>query len=123
MCIIIATLTIYSLIKKCYNKHEKTCIHIQPYKKESEDMDKNNSSDLWNIIALLKKVIVGFMITIVVIVVGFLIYLGVSQKNNHQTIDATGVYNLVNSENGEVIATDLTAEDIKNILGAINGKN
>ena len=82
----------------------------------------NNSSDLWNIISLLKKVILGSFITIILIVVGFLTYLKCTQKDTQDVITTKGVYNLVNSENGEVIATDLTQEDLVKLMELINGE-
>lgn len=82
-------------------------------------------SDLWNIVALLKKVILYNTIATVVIIlsfVGYLIY--TSNSEVISTIDTVGVYNLVNSENGEVIATDLTPEDIEKLMEMLNnGKN
>ena len=84
-------------------------------------MDKN--SDLWGIIALLKKVILGSFITMLLIVVGFLIFLYKNQKDTQEIINTKGVYNLVNSENGEIIATDLTQEDLVKIMELINGND
>ena len=82
-------------------------------------------SDLWNIVALLKKVILYNTIATVVIIlsfVGYLIY--TSNSEVISTIDTVGVYNLVNSANGEVIATDLTPEDIEKLMEMLNnGKN
>lgn len=82
-------------------------------------------SDLWNIVALLKKVILYNTIATVVIIlafVGYLIY--TSNSEVISTVDTIGVYNLVNSENGEVIATDLTPEDIEKLMEMLNnGKN
>jgi hypothetical protein len=80
-------------------------------------------SDLWNIISLLKKVIFASFITIIAIVAGFIFYLLKQPSDTISTIDTTGVYNLVNSEDGEIIATDLTPEDINKILEIIDGKN
>lgn len=80
-------------------------------------------SDLWNIISLLKKVIFCSFATIVLIVGLFVVYLLKTDNEVISTIDATGVYNLVNSENGEVIATDLTPEDINKLMEIINGEN
>lgn len=76
---------------------------------------KSGSSDLWNIIALLKKVILGSFITIILIVAGFIIYLAKTNKDTQEMITTKGVYNLVNSD-GEIIATDLTPEDIVRIM-------
>ena len=84
---------------------------------------KEGKSDLWNIIDLLKKVIFGAFVVIVAIVAGFILYLSFRDRETITTIDTTGVYNLVNSENGEVIATDLTPEDIEKIVEMLDGKN
>lgn len=84
---------------------------------------KEAKSDLWNIIALLKRVIYCSFITIIIVVFLFVLYLFKNANNTISDIDTTGVYNLVNSENGEIIATDLTPEDINKILETINGKN
>lgn len=78
-----------------------------------------NKSDLWGIIALLKKVIIGAFVTIVLVVAGFVVYL--LWGNSSSSIRATGMYNLVDSK-GNVIATDLTPEDIDKLMEIINGK-
>lgn len=83
----------------------------------------DNKSDLWGIVSLLKKVILGSFITTLLIVVGFLIYLVKVNKERQQVISATGMYNLVNSKTGEIINTDLTAEDIQKIMELLDGKN
>ena len=85
-------------------------------------MTDKNSSDLWGIISLLKKVILGAFVTIVLIVVGFIIYLVETHKDTQETINTKGVYNLVNSESGEIIATDLSQEDLIKIMEFINGE-
>lgn len=85
-------------------------------------MTDKNSSDLWGIISLLKKVILGAFITIVLIVVGFILYLAKTHKDTQETINTKGVYNLVNSESGEIIATDLSQEDLIRIMEFINGE-
>jgi cell division protein FtsL len=84
---------------------------------------KETKSDLWNIIALLKKVIYCSFVTIVIIIALFVVYLFKNANSTISDIDNTGVYNLVNSENGEIIATDLTPEDINKILEIVNGEN
>lgn len=84
---------------------------------------KEAKSDLWNIISLLKRVIYCSFVTIVIIIALFVVYLFKNANNTISDIDTTGVYNLVNSENGEIIATDLTPEDINKILEIINGEN
>lgn len=87
-------------------------------------MNKNNS-DLWNIITLLKKVILYNTIATVVIILAFVGYLLYSSSSDViSTIDTVGVYNLVNSESGEVIATDLTPEDLEKLMEILNnGEN
>ncbi|MBR3209161.1 MAG: hypothetical protein IKN65_00035 [Clostridia bacterium] len=80
----------------------------------------NNKSDLWNIISLLKGIIIAAFVTIVLIVAAFVTYLILG--NTISTVDATGVYNLVDSENGQVIATDLTSEDIEKIMTVLGDK-
>lgn len=82
-------------------------------------------SDLWNIISLLKKVILYNTIATVVIILSFVGYLIYSSNSDViSTVDTIGVYNLVNSENGEVIATDLTPEDIEKLMEMLNnGEN
>lgn len=87
-------------------------------------MDKkiNTSSDLWGLVSLLKHVVIASLVTILIIVGLFIVYL-VKQKG-HTSVDTVGVYNLVNSENGEIIATDLTPEDINKIMELLNnGEN
>lgn len=84
---------------------------------------KEPKSDLWNIISLLKRIIFCSFTTIVIIVSLFVIYLMKNSNDMVSDIDTTGVYNLVNSENGEIVATDLTPEDINKILEILNGKN
>lgn len=84
---------------------------------------KDGKSDLWNIIDLLKRVIFGAFAVIITIVGIFILYLMKKEDSAITAIDTTGVYNLVNSENGEIIATDLTADDINKIMETINGKN
>lgn len=85
-------------------------------------MEKNsNQSIAYSLIVLLKRVIFAFVILVIVIVSGFLVYIGNINSGEYSSIDATGVYNLVDSE-GNVIATDLTAEDIEDIVEMLNGE-
>lgn len=85
-------------------------------------MEKNSSQSIaYSLIVLLKRVIFAFVILVIVIVVGFLVYIGNLNSGEYSSIDATGVYNLVDSE-GNVIATDLTAEDIEAIVEMLNGE-
>lgn len=78
---------------------------------------ENNSSDLFGMIKLCKHIILLFGLIIILIVTAFLIYINKVDTNNYETVDADGVYNLVDS-NGNVISTDLTSEDIKKIVEA-----
>ena len=84
-------------------------------------MKTENNSDLWGIIVLLKRVILGCFLTIGFIVACFFLYL--IYGNTSTAVEATGVYNLVNSESGEIIATDLTPEDIVKITECLNGED
>lgn len=85
-------------------------------------MEKNsNQSIAYSLIVLLKRVIFAFVILVIIIVGGFLVYIGNLNSGEYSSIDTTGVYNLVDSE-GNVIATDLTAEDIEAIVEMLNGE-
>lgn len=84
---------------------------------------KQEPSIAYSLITLLKRVIFGFIILIIIIVGGFMYYISTQDYSSDTSVDATGVYNLVDSE-GNVIATDLTAEDIKRIVELLNsGEN
>lgn len=82
--------------------------------------EESEKSIAYNLISLLKKIMICFVVLIIVIVGSFVLY--VSTHNDVGSIDATGIYNLVDSE-GNVIATDLDSEDIKVIMEILNGKN
>lgn len=84
-------------------------------------MKNEDKSMAYMLVSLLKRVIICFIVLIVVIVGGFLYYIN-KISNDNMIVDAVGVYNLVDSE-GNVIATDLTAEDIEMIRDLVNGKN
>lgn len=88
-------------------------------------MNKNNENQslAYSLIVLLKKVIFGFIILVFLIVGGFIYYINTLDNGSYSSVDATGVYNLVDSE-GNVIATDLTQEDIAKIVELLNnGEN
>ena len=78
-------------------------------------MNDEKQSIAYSLITLLKRVIIGFIILVILIVAGFLFYIGQMKNSSYENVDATGVYNLVDSE-GNVIATDLTKEDIEKIV-------
>lgn len=82
-------------------------------------MNDEKQSVAYSLITLLKRVIIGFIILVILIVAGFLFYIGQMKNSSYKNVDATGVYNLVDSE-GNVIATDLTKEDIKKIVELLN---
>ena len=75
-------------------------------------MKKQEHSDYFGLLKLLKNVIFGFMILIIIIIIGFLLYINNKNSSSYTDIDSNGVYNLIDSE-GNVIATDLTPEDIE----------
>lgn len=78
-------------------------------------MNDEKQSIAYSLITLLKRVIIGFIILVILIIAGFLFYIGQMKNSSYKNVDATGVYNLVDSE-GNVIATDLTKEDIEKIV-------
>lgn len=84
--------------------------------------DENEKSIAYSLISLLKKVIIGFIVLVIIIVLGFLFYINSMDIESVSNVDATGVYNLVDSE-GNVIATDLTQEDIAKIMELLNGED
>ena len=82
-------------------------------------MADEKQSIAYSLITLLKRVIVGFIILVILIVVGFLFYISQLKNSSYENVDTTGVYNLVDSE-GNVIATDLTQEDMEKIVELLN---
>lgn len=68
----------------------------------------------------LMRIIAGLMVMVTLIVGGFLIYL--YQYDFSGTIEQSGVYTLVDS-NGNVISSDITSEQMEDILKIINGEN
>ena len=82
-------------------------------------MNDEKQSIAYSLITLLKRIIIGFIILVILIVAGFLFYIGQMKNGGYENVDATGVYNLVDSE-GNVIATDLTQEDIEKIVELLN---
>lgn len=86
----------------------------------SELKSENNRKD--NLIKNLIKIICGAILSVLLVVAGFLIYLYQFDVVNTETITANGVYTLVDSE-GNVIAQDLSPEDINKIMEVINGPN
>lgn len=82
-------------------------------------MNDEKQSIAYSLITLLKRVIIGFIVLVILIVAGFLFYIGQMKNSSYENVDATGVYNLVDSE-GNVIATDLTQEDIEKIVELLN---
>lgn len=66
------------------------------------------------------KVIAGLMVMISLIVGAFLLYL--YQYDFSGTIEQSGVYTLIDSD-GNVISSDITPEQMEDILKIINGEN
>ena len=67
------------------------------------------------------KITFAFLVAIVAIVIGFLIYLNQYDFSSTEeySYEATGVYALVDSE-GNVIAQDLSPEEIENIMEVLS---
>ena len=82
-------------------------------------MNDEKQSRAYSLITLLTRVIIGFIILVILIVAGFLFYIVQMKNSSYKNVDATGVYNLVDSE-GNVIATDLTQDDIEKIVELLN---
>lgn len=68
----------------------------------------------------LMRIIAGLMTMIALIIGGFLLYL--YQYDFSGTIEQNGVYAIVDSD-GNVISSDITPEQMEDILKIINGKN
>lgn len=68
------------------------------------------------------KIICGCVAAILLTIGSFLWYLNQYDFTSTENVTATGVYALVDSE-GNVIAQDLTAEDISNIMEELNGQS
>lgn len=83
----------------------------------SELKSENDRKD--KLIKGLIRVICGCVLSILVIVAGFLWYLNQYDFTSTENVTATGVYAIVDSD-GNVIAHDLTPEEIQRILGVLN---
>lgn len=66
------------------------------------------------------RVIAGLMVMISLIVGAFLLYL--YQYDFSGTIEQSGVYTIIDSD-GNVISSDITPEQMEDILKIINGEN
>lgn len=86
----------------------------------SELKNSNISKD--KTIKSLLKIICGSFVAVVILVGGFLWYLNQYDFSSSETISATGVYTLVDSE-GNIIAQDAAPEDIESMLDVLNGEN
>lgn len=85
----------------------------------SELKTENTRKD--GLVKNLIKVICGCVLVLLATVAGFLWYLNQYDFTSTTTTTATGVYSLVDSE-GNVIAHDLTPEDIQSIMEVLNGE-
>lgn len=67
------------------------------------------------------RTVYGFLATILGIVIAFLLYLNQYDftSTEEYTYEATGVYALIDSE-GNVIAQDLTPEEVQNIMEVLS---
>lgn len=72
----------------------------------------------------LLKIIIGFILAIIAIIAGFLLYLNQYDYVSTETLTntATGVYALIDSQ-GNVIAQDLTDEQLQEIMEIIDGES
>ena len=73
---------------------------------------------------VIAAVVAGALVTVLLVVAGFLWYLNQYDFSSTETITNTaeGVYAIVDSE-GNVISSDLTPEDIASIIGGVvNGE-
>lgn len=84
----------------------------------TELKDENNRKD--KLIHDLMRVICGFILSLVAVVAGFLWYLNQYDFTSTETITASGIYTLIDSE-GNVIAQDISPEEIMEVLE--NGGN
>ena len=91
---------------------------LHELKLESERKDRQ----LGNLHKILTGVIIGALCAILMIVGGFIWYLNQydSEGTTTTTTSATDVYTVVDSE-GNVIANDLTPEEIQSIIGVLHG--
>ena len=89
---------------------------LHELKLESERKDRQ----LGNLHKILTRVIIGALCAILMIVGGFIWYL--NQYDSEGTTSATGVSAVVASE-GNVIANDLTPEEIQSIMEVLHGKS
>ena len=79
--------------------------------------NERKDHQLSNLQKTLTKVIIGAMCTILLIIGGFIWYL--NQYDFVSSSVATGVYAVIDSD-GNVIANDLTAEDIQHCLEVVH---
>lgn len=85
---------------------------------------KSENTRKEKIIRSLLKVICGCIVSIIVIIGGFLWYLNQYDfcSDSNSTINAEGFYTLVDSE-GNVIVRDLSPEEIQEILDGTHNQN
>lgn len=87
---------------------------LHELKLENERKDRQ----LGNLHKILVGIVVGALCAILMVVGGFIWYLNQYDFESTSTQLATGVYAVVDSD-GNVIANDLTPEDIQHCLGVI----
>ena len=86
--------------------------------KELRDQNERKDKLSRNLLAAL----CGSLLGIVLIVGSFLLYLNQYDFTSSEIVEATGVYTLVDSE-GNIVAQDLSPEDIEAIMEVINGED
>lgn len=93
---------------------------LHELKLESERKDRQ----LGNLHKILTGIIIGALCAILMVVGGFIWYLNQYdfESTTTTTTSATGVYAVVDSE-GNVIANDLTPEEIRSIMEVLHGNS
>lgn len=93
---------------------------LHELKLESERKDRQ----LGNLHKILTGTIIGALCAILMVIGGFIWYLNQYdfEGTTTTTTSATGVYAVVDSE-GNVIANDLTPEEIQSIMEVLRGQN
>lgn len=84
------------------------------------EINKNQSERLAESNKNQSKTVTKFIVLVGLIIAGFLLYL--YQYDFSGTVEQNGIYTLVDSD-GNVISSDITSEQMEDILKIINGKN
>lgn len=89
--------------------------------KELKESNTRKDNHIAQMHKSLLRIVFGFMTAIVLIVAGFLVYLNQYDFTSTEkySYEATGVYALIDSE-GNVIAHDLSPEEVQHLLEVLN---